>query len=462
MSQSSCEETSCSGTPYYKKRYWVFALITLVAMGLPFIQIDGNQLFLLSFDKKQLHLLGVAFDMQELYLMPFLLMLLFLGIFFVTTLAGRVWCGWGCPQTIFRVIYRDVIETKLLGLRKRIDNKQQEPDMSLPINKLKKGAALLIWIGISVIAASNFLWYFIPPADFFTYLSNPAEHTILITFLAVLVAVMVFDIIFIKENFCVYMCPYSRVQSVLYDNDTIMTVYDYERGGKVFDPKGIKLWKKPETPNAECTGCELCVKVCPTHIDIRKGMQLECINCLECADACTKVMGKLGKESLIGWTSPQAVETREKVRYFRFRTIAYMVALVIVMGALVVMSGKKEHMLLNINRTTELYSIKEQGMVENSYVFLFQNTDKVAHDYYFEILDNPKIKIKRPEEPFALEPGKKVKKVVVLYTEERLSEDGRKDTPVPIKIHAYALDKKEEISVFRDSVFVYPRIDLIH
>lgn len=139
-----------------------------------------------------------------------------------------------------------------------------------------------------------------------------------------------------------------------------------------------------------------------------------------------------------------------------------MVALVIVMGALVVMSGKKEHMLLNINRTTELYSIKEQGMVENSYVFLFQNTDKVAHDYYFEILDNPKIKIKRPEEPFTLEPGKKVKKVVVLYTEERLSEDGRKDTPVPIKIHAYALDKKEEISVFRDSVFVYPRIDLIH
>lgn len=224
-------------------------------------------------------------------------MLLFLGIFFVTTLAGRVWCGWGCPQTIFRVIYRDVIETKLLGLRKRIDNKQQEPDMSLPINKLKKGAALLIWIGISVVAASNFLWYFIPPADFFTYLSNPAEHTILITFLAVLVAVMVFDIIFIKENFCVYMCPYSRVQSVLYDNDTIMTVYDYERGGKVFDPKGIKLWKKPETPNAECTGCELCVKVCPTHIDIRKGMQLECINCLECADACTKVMANLAKRA---------------------------------------------------------------------------------------------------------------------------------------------------------------------
>lgn len=461
MSQKSCSDSSCQKIPYYKKRYFVFALITFVVMVVPFIQIGGNQIFLLSFDRKQLHLLGVAFDMQELYLMPFLLMMLFLGIFFITTLAGRVWCGWGCPQTIFRVTYRDLIETKLLGLRKRIDNKQPEPDMSLPLNKLKKGVAILIWSVISFVAAANFLWYFIPPADFFDYLAQAKEHGTLLTFWVVIAAVILFDVVFIRENFCIYMCPYSRVQSVLYDNDTIMTVYDYERGGAVFDPKGIKMWKKPDLPNAECTGCEACVKVCPTHIDIRKGMQLECINCLECADACTKVMNKLGKKTLISWTSPQSVETREKVRYFRFRTVAYMVALVVVMGGLVVMSGKKEHMLLNINRTTELYSIKDHGVVENSYVFLFQNTDKVAHDYYFEVVDNPAIKIKRPSEPFRLAPGKKSKKVVVLYTEESLSSEGRKDTPIPIKIRAYALDKPEEIVVWRDSIFVYPRIDLI-
>jgi polyferredoxin len=99
-------------------------LATIVALSLPFIKINENQIFLLSFDKKQLHLLGIAFDMQELYLMPFLLMLLFLGIFAVTSLGGRAWCGWACPQTIFRVIYRDLIESKLLGLR-RIKNKQR-------------------------------------------------------------------------------------------------------------------------------------------------------------------------------------------------------------------------------------------------------------------------------------------------------------------------------------------------
>ncbi|NCD13550.1 MAG: 4Fe-4S binding protein, partial [Epsilonproteobacteria bacterium] len=118
---------SLASTFYRQRRYIVFGLISLVALTLPFITVNDNHLFLLSFDKKQLHLLFTTFDMQELYLMPFVLMLFFLTIFFVTTLGGRVWCGWSCPQTIFRVIFRDFIQTKLLGIRRSIQNKQQEP-----------------------------------------------------------------------------------------------------------------------------------------------------------------------------------------------------------------------------------------------------------------------------------------------------------------------------------------------
>jgi len=124
-------------SPYRYKRYIMYISITILTLVIPFIPIDGNQLFLLSFDKKQLHLLGTAFDMQELYLMPFLLMLLFLGIFALTSIGGRAWCGWACPQTIFRVIYRDLIEAKLLGLR-RIKNKQKNLDLSKTENKVKK------------------------------------------------------------------------------------------------------------------------------------------------------------------------------------------------------------------------------------------------------------------------------------------------------------------------------------
>ena len=441
---------------YFKKRYVMYFITTILILAIPFIRINGNHIFLLSFDHKQLHLLGVAFDMQELYLMPFLLILMFLAIFFMTTLAGRVWCGWACPQTIFRVLFRDLLETKILSLRKRMENRQLEPDMSLGSNKLKKAIAIVVFALIALIAASNLMWYFVPPEDFFKYIQNPLEHKFLFIFWLGFTIALIAIVVFIKENFCIYMCPYSRVQSVLYDNDTIMTVYDYKRGGAVFDPKGIKLWKKPEVPNAECTGCEACVKICPTHIDIRKGMQLECINCLECSDACTKVMGKLGKETLISWTSPQSIEDRQKVRYMRFKTIGYVVAMVVVFSALLMMSSKKEDMLLNINRQ-ELYTIRDNARVENSYIFLFQNTQREAYDFYFEVQGNADIQIKRPVKPFRIEPGEKSKQVVVLYADKKnLAQDTQKDTHIPLEIKAYATNSEKLIEVFRESVFIYP------
>ena len=446
---------------YFKRRYVMYGITTILLFCIPFIKINGNQIFLLSFDRKQLHLLGVAFDMQELYLMPFLLILMFLAIFFMTTLAGRVWCGWACPQTIFRVLYRDLLETKILGLRKRMENRQLEPDMSLGSNKVKKVISLVIFACLALVAASNLMWYFVPPEDFFNYIQNPLEHKYLFIFWLGFTIALIAIVVFIKENFCIYMCPYSRVQSVLYDNDTIMTVYDYKRGGEVFDAKGIKLWKKPEALNAECPGCEACVKICPTHIDIRKGMQLECINCLECSDACTKVMGKLGKMTLISWTSPQSIEDRQKVRYMRFKTIGYIVAMVVVFSGLLMMSSKKEDMLLNINRQ-ELYTIRDNGRVENSYVFLFQNTQKQAYDFYFEVQNNAEIQIKRPSKPFRIEAGEKSKQVVVLYTEANLAKDAQKDTHIPLEIRAYAVDSQEPIEVFRKSVFIYPPNKSLH
>jgi len=177
-----------TGTPYRFKRYYVYIALTIFSLSLPFITINGNHVFLLSFDKGQLHLMGTLFDMQEFYLMPFVLMLLFIGIFAATAVGGRVFCGWACPQTIFRVIYRDLIETKLLGMRKRISNKQKEPDYSTKENAMKRMVAIGIWTLLSFVAAANFLWFFVPPEDFFVYILNPWEHTILMGFLLGIVA----------------------------------------------------------------------------------------------------------------------------------------------------------------------------------------------------------------------------------------------------------------------------------
>lgn len=447
-------------TPYRYRRYFGYILATIVALSLPFIKINENQIFLLSFDKKQLHLLGIAFDMQELYLMPFLLMLLFLGIFAVTSLGGRAWCGWACPQTIFRVTYRDLIESKLLGLR-RIKNKQKEPDLSKAENKVKKIIGILIWACLALLAASNFMWYFVPPDDFFAYLQDPSEHLFLIGFVLAIAGFLIYDVVMLKEDFCVYICPYSRVQSVLYDNNTYQAIYSTNRGGNIYNDKKEKMvfkLKDLASSENECTTCESCVTVCPTHIDIRKGLQLECINCLECVDACTQVMGKLGKPSLVQWSSTNAIKYNTPTKFVRKSTIMYFVALLIVISLLFVMGGEKEHMLLNVNKTTELYKVKEDKVVTNNFLLLFQNTESKTLTYDLEIVDNPDIKITRFE-PFTLSPGKLAKKVVILETNKVLVSDNTKDTPITITLKAYAKENPEKVVVYRKATFIYPRLD---
>ncbi len=432
---------------YAKRRYIFFACITLFVFVLPFIRINDAQLFLLSFDKSRVDLFFTKFDMQELYLLPFLFIILFLSIFFLTTLAGRVWCGWSCPQTIFRTIFRDLLQTKILKIRKNIQNKQNEPKGQI----LKRALAVGIWCILALVISANFLWYFVPPLDFFAYLKEPSEHGVLLTFWLIIAIWLVYDVIILKENFCIYVCPYARVQSVMFDNDTIQVIYNQKRGGVIYN--GQEKFKKPKEEGALCTGCEACVRICPTHIDIRKGMQLECINCLECSDACAKVMKHFDESSLIEWRSINSIKEQKRVKILRFRTVAYLVILGIVLTAGVLMSGKKESMLLNINRTSELYKILGENEVENSYVFLVQNTQNKEHAFYFEV-DDKNIEISRPNKPFILKAGAKQRVIVTLKSKnENLSD---KDLLKHINIKAYATDEPA-ISVQRQSTFIYPK-----
>ena len=451
-------------TPYRYKRYIFYTLITIFTWVIPWVTINGNHFFLLSFDHKELHLFFNSFSMQELYLMPFLLMMLFIGIFGITAFGGRMFCGWGCPQTVFRVVYRDLIETKLLRLRKRIKNKQQEPDYSKPINKLKKVVAVLIWSALAFLAAADFIWFFVPPEEFFEYMKNPGEHMILVGTMLTIAGFLIYDIVILKENFCIYVCPYSRIQSVLYDDDTIMAIYDADRGGKIYDDH-TKLFHKQKDlreadPESECTACESCVTVCPTHIDIRQGLQLECINCLECVDACTVVMGKLGKPSLVEWSSIRETEKKEgKTRYFRPKIIGYIAILVLLMIGLVVVGGEKEYMQLNINKESRLYKMQKQNgklMIENTYIFLFENTDSVDHEYTFEVTNDKNIKVIRPSKPFKIKAGHSKKKPVIIGTDVLETDSSGLSFSKELILKIYATDDKERVVIYRKTIFFFP------
>ena len=438
---------------YSKKRYFVYFSLTLFIMLIPFITINNNHILLLSFDKLQFHFVGSVYSVSELYVMPFLLMFLFIGIFALTSMFGRIWCGWSCPQTIFRVIYRDLIESTILDLR-RIKNKQKEIDYNKKANQIKKYIAVSLWFVITLIISSNFMLYFIPPEDFFVYIQNPAEHSFMIIFILSIALFLVYDIVFMKENFCVYICPYSRIQSVLYDDNTKQVSYDYNRGGKVYENNIKSIFKvKDWSKNEECTTCELCVKVCPTHIDIRKGLQVECINCLECSDACATVMGKLNKESLINWGSTNKVINKKNVSIFTKKNTTYFVSLFLCIFLAFYFSLDKENFLVNVNKTTELYSIKENDVISNNYILTIHNTQDKDYTFDIRLVDNKNFRIKRFDS-FDLKAAEKTKKILILETTEDFKK--LKNKPSNISIEIFTKENKK-IKVKRQIAFFYPK-----
>ncbi len=436
---------------YTKKRYLVYFISTISIMLIPFITINDNHLLLLSFDKLQFHFLGIVFNVSELYIMPFLLMFLFIGIFAITSMLGRIWCGWLCPQTIFRVIYRDLIESTILDLRK-IKNKQKEIDYNKGSNKIKKYISLILWAVITLIISCNFMLYFVPPEDFFVYIQEPLNHSFMILFIISIALFLFYDIVFMKENFCVFVCPYSRIQSVLYDNNTKQVTYDFTRGGKVYENGNKSIFKvKDWSNNEECTTCEACVKVCPTHIDIRKGLQVECINCLECSDACASVMGKLGKISLINWGSTNKVINKQNVSLFTKRNVTYFVSLFLCLFLAFYFSLEKEDFLVNVNKTTELYKQNEEGIVSNNYILTIHNTKDETLTFDIKLKDEKNYKIKRFEK-FSLVAGAKTKKILIIETSKDYDKNITKNSNITIEI--FSQDNRYKIT--KNISFVHP------
>lgn len=310
---------------FTRARTWSgFALIAFY-LSLPWIQINGFPAVFLDVAERRFHLFGVTLAPQDLWLLFFVITGLGFSLFFVTALLGRVWCGWACPQTVFLdQVYRR-IERWIDG-----DAVQRRALQRAPLTATKIFRRTLkhtLYVLVSAIITHLFLAYFVSLPEVWSMVrAAPIEHWGAFGFIVAATGLLYFNYAWFREQLCIVICPYGRLQSALIDDHSLVIGYDVTRG----EPRGKPAQGRPAAGAAkagDCVACRRCVQVCPVGIDIRQGLQLECIGCTACIDACDDVMTRLGRpRGLIRYDSQKAF-TGGRTRWLRPRTLLYFMLL---------------------------------------------------------------------------------------------------------------------------------------
>ncbi|MEP4888423.1 MAG: cytochrome c oxidase accessory protein CcoG [Aliiglaciecola sp.] len=356
----------------------IFALI-------PWIQYNSNQAVLFDIGAQRFNIFGLTLWPQDLTLLAWILIISAFALFFVTTFAGRVWCGFMCPQTTWTFIYI-WFEEKIEGARnKRIKLDQRKMDFDKFWRKALKHFA---WITVALLTALTFVGYFTPInqlfIDFFTFD---------VSFWAGL-SVIFFTVCtygnagWMREIMCTHICPYARFQSAMFDKDTFTVAYDPTRGEKR-GPRSRKTSHEEikQKGIGDCIDCNLCVQVCPTGIDIRNGLQYECINCGACVDACNGVMEKMNyPKGLISFTSEHEL-AGGKTKIFRPKLIGYAVVLFIMTSLLTYEIIARVPLEVDIIRDrNSLFRETNDGLIENVYTLKVLNKSQTEHTYKIDVV----------------------------------------------------------------------------
>ena len=361
------------GRFWKRRRVVAYGLILLFNL-LPWIQIGGKPAMLLDVMHREFTFFGMTFQPTETLLITLLILAIFVGIFLATALFGRVWCGWGCPQTVYlEYLYRPI--ERLVEGKHHSKGRAAVPGG----RKLLKYAVFLV---ISLHLSHTFLAYFVgAPTVIEWSLGNPADHMTGFLIVWLVAAAMMIDFGFFREQMCILACPYGRLQSALLDPDSIVIGYDPIRG----EPRGKgKRGTEKTTGLGDCVDCKLCVAVCPTGIDIRDGLQMECVNCAECVDACDSVMDRIGRpRGLIRYASETQLAGGRR-RSLRPRTALYGLLLIVVLAGFGFSLNKRAQTHITALRAKGMpYVLENDGIVMNRVQLRIEN--RMDHEREFKM-----------------------------------------------------------------------------
>jgi len=425
-------------------------VVTLLGLYyiVPWLQWDGRQAVLFDLPERKFYIFNMVFWPQDFFYLALLLIVAALSLFFVTALAGRVWCGYACPQTVWTEAFL-WIERKIEGSRPQQMKLDKQPNS---LRKVRiKATKHFIWIAFSVFTGLTFVGYFSPlrelAQDFLTFDNGPWE-----TFWIYFYALATYgNAGWLREQVCLYMCPYARFQSAMFDSDTMIISFDESRGL----PKGPrkKTVDKTEAGLGDCIDCTICVQVCPTGIDIRDGLQYQCIGCAACIDACDDVMDKMGyDQGLIRYTTENTLKGK-RTHLIRPRMVVYALILIgITAGAFYSILARTPIGMDVIRDRNSLYRETNEGLIENVYIIKLLNMDKQDHTYTLTAEGIPDLILKKDSDEIIVKSGE----VVELPVRVQVDADNLEQRSNEIKFTLSAVGH-DELQVVEEARFLGPK-----
>jgi cytochrome c oxidase accessory protein FixG len=370
-----------------------FLIVSFV--GLPFLSLGGKPVILLDVVNRHFVLGGRTFLATDGVLLMLLMLSIFVTVALVTALVGRAWCGWACPQTVYMELLFRPLERWFEGPR--------EAQLRLDKNGggWRRNLKNVVYFVIAFGLANVFLSYFVGVHTLRHWVFEaPSQHPGGFSIVIVTTGLVFFDFSYFREQMCTVICPYARLQSVLLDPQSLLIGYDATRG----EPRS--RGKAQTAGHGDCIDCRACVTTCPTGIDIREGLQLECIACGQCADACDSIMERIKKPvGLIRYSSQQALATGKPTPMLRLRTVIYALVLAGMLAALLFVGQRRTTAEVTILRGIGAPFSQSGQDVINQLRFKVQNRSETRESFELEVLGMPEAKLIAPELPLVVPPG---------------------------------------------------------